>query len=63
MSTVKFLTSENINAELNRSANRKEVKSMSHDYIEDDDYMFITEITPELIDIIISVLKEEADEE
>lgn len=35
---------------------------MSQDYIEDD-YMFITEITPELIDIIISVLKEEADEE
>lgn len=36
---------------------------MSHDYIEDDDYMFITEITPELIDIIISVLKEEEGEE
>lgn len=35
---------------------------MSQDYIEDD-YMFITEITPELIEIMIAVLKEEAGEE
>ena len=36
---------------------------MSQDYIEDDDYMFVVEATPEVIDIIISVLKEEAGEE
>lgn len=36
---------------------------MLQDYVEDNDYMFVVEATPEVIDIIISVLKEEAGEE